>query len=175
MCLSESRRNTVEARSGCLDVPCLFRPRVDGFQLPQTIPAFRGNQLNPKREMHFVIRSLKAGDFGAFGAGLLSLTSLDPNWGVRYSRVSHHAIGTGCQKASLRTLRFWSATWHCQLACLSQTPQHCSPFQQIPIDRNNASQRLSSLSREGKSKLLPAGHYIFPKHWIRTDVSFRSA
>ena len=125
------------------------------FQLPQAISAFRGNQLNPKRKMHFVIRGRKAGDFGAFWTGLLSLTSLHPNRGMRYWRVSHYAIGIGYQNASLRTLRQWGAPRHCQPACV--TREHCPLSSARSKHRNNASQRLSSLRREGKSELLSAG------------------
>jgi hypothetical protein len=104
-----------------------------------------------------VIRSRKAGDFGAFGIGLLCLTSLDPNQGVRGMRVSPYAIGTGYQNASVRPRRWRSAKWHGQPACVGLAREQCSPPRLNPICRNKASQRLSSLLWEGKRKLASAG------------------
>src|SRR6185369_13859021 len=79
------------------------------FQLPQAILALFGNRKIPKRKMLRVIRSLKAGDFGASQARVLCLTTALGIWNGGWAKVLLNAIELGRARATLGASRYYSA------------------------------------------------------------------
>jgi len=131
-----------------------FRGRVNSFRWPQARSAFHGNRLNPKRKVFCVIRNREAGDFGASRISVLCLTSHFQIRGMWCARVSPYAIGTGCQKASLRSLRTRRRIRYRKHTFMSLTRAHqSSPHGQK--HRNNPSQ--TSLPHGGGGK---TGTYV---------------
>lgn len=102
----------------------------------------------PERTMLRVIRSLKAGDFGASQARVLCLTTA---LGIRdggWAKVLLNAIELGRASATLGACRYYSAIPCGGPGFLRWTQLHSASPRQYQKPRNSSSR--SSLGREGK-------------------------